>query len=96
MSGNATLTLEEHRRGIWASLTGQGRSCEPNQLAAKIVAIATGQDEDYSNDGEPSGKHPAAVELGRLGVLEGEGRGPPSSRPSSIQKSPARPLKRDT
>ena len=41
-----------------------------NQLAATIVAIATGQ---QSDDPEPdtSGKNPAAVALGRLGGLRG-------------------------
>jgi hypothetical protein len=40
-----------------------------NQLAKRIVAIATGQEEDRGT--EQASKNPAAVALGRLGGLKG-------------------------
>ncbi len=42
---------------------------DPNQLAAKILRIATG--EDPKPGSEPDTRNPAAVELGRLGGLKG-------------------------
>ena len=43
------------------------RPRDPNELARRIVDIATGE---ASDDGD-AGKNPAAVELGRLGGLKG-------------------------
>jgi hypothetical protein len=43
------------------------RPRDPNQLAKRIVAIATGEDHDT----EQESKNPAAVALGRLGGLKG-------------------------
>jgi hypothetical protein len=44
---------------------------DPNQLAKRIVAIATGEEEDHATVPEQEGKNPAAVALGRLGGLKG-------------------------
>jgi hypothetical protein len=46
---------------------------DPNSLAAKIVAISTGQPTPGQADKPPiaDGKNPAAVALGRLGGLKG-------------------------
>jgi hypothetical protein len=43
---------------------------DPNSLAAKIVAMSTGQP-DATEPVAPDGKNPAAVALGRLGGLKG-------------------------
>lgn len=43
---------------------------DPNQLAARIVAMSTGQTEDIP-DVRDKGKNPAAVALGRLGGMKG-------------------------
>jgi hypothetical protein len=43
---------------------------DPNQLAATIVALATGEKREIP-DPDIAGKNPAAVELGRLGGLKG-------------------------
>ena len=45
------------------------RPRDANQLAKKIVDLAT--DEDKEHEKEDSGKNPAAVALGRLGGLKG-------------------------
>lgn len=47
------------------------RPKDANQLAKKIVDIATGEDEDRVPTPEEQGKDPAAVYLGRLGGLKG-------------------------
>lgn len=44
------------------------KNADPNQLAASIVAQATGDAESHE---EPAQKNPAAVALGRLGGLKG-------------------------
>jgi len=44
---------------------------DPNQLAKRVVAIATGEEEDTAGRDERAGKNPAAVALGRLGGLKG-------------------------
>jgi hypothetical protein len=46
------------------------RPRDPNQLAATIIAIATGEVAD-AHEPDTAGKNPAAVELGRLGGLRG-------------------------
>ena len=46
------------------------RPRDPNQLAASIVALATGEKREVL-DPDTAGKNPAAVELGRLGGLKG-------------------------
>jgi hypothetical protein len=46
------------------------RPRDPNQLAATIIAIATGEIADI-REPDTAGKNPAAVELGRLGGLRG-------------------------
>ena len=45
------------------------RPRDPNQLAATIVGLATGERREPGPD--TTGKNPAAVELGRLGGLKG-------------------------
>lgn len=45
------------------------RPRDPNQLAKMIADIASG--ESTLPENEPTGKNPAAVELGRLGGLKG-------------------------
>jgi hypothetical protein len=47
------------------------RPTDPNQLAALIVAQATGTPGQEMAAAAPSGKNPAAVALGRLGGLKG-------------------------
>ncbi len=44
------------------------RPRDPNQLAASIIADATGEEKPIVGEG---GKNPAAVALGRLGGLKG-------------------------
>ena len=44
------------------------RPRDANQLAKRVVDIATGEVDDVP---VPDGKNPAAVELGRLGGLKG-------------------------
>jgi hypothetical protein len=46
------------------------RPRDPNQLAAAIVALATGERHE-APDPDTAGKNPAAVALGRLGGLKG-------------------------
>ena len=45
------------------------RPTDPNQLARKIIGIATGEEPDDA--AEVPAKNPAAVELGRRGGLKG-------------------------
>jgi hypothetical protein len=47
------------------------RPTDPNQLAALIVAQATGMPGQEMASAAPPGKNPAAVALGRLGGLKG-------------------------
>ena len=47
------------------------RPRDPNQLAKRIVAIATGEQQDNLSTTEQERKNPAAVALGRLGGLKG-------------------------
>ena len=47
------------------------RPRDTNQLAKRIVDIATGEDEDRKPTPEEEGKDPAAVSLGRRGGLKG-------------------------
>jgi len=49
----------------------RSRPRDPNQLAKRVVALATGQEEDIAPTAEEEGKNPAAVALGRLGGLKG-------------------------
>lgn len=44
---------------------------DANALAARIVALSTGQDAPAKADATDKGKNPAAVSLGRLGGLKG-------------------------
>jgi hypothetical protein len=46
------------------------RPRDPNRLAKRIVALATG-DKEHRAATEQEGKNPAAVALGRLGGLKG-------------------------
>lgn len=46
------------------------RPRDPNQLAAYIVKIATGEEQEELAE-ELNGKNPAAVALGKLGGLKG-------------------------
>lgn len=50
-------------------MTPKKRPKDPNQLAKRIVDIATGNTEDDTK--VPKEKNPAAVALGRLGGLKG-------------------------
>jgi hypothetical protein len=57
-------------------MTDQGRKpkkrpSDTNQLAKRIVDIATGEVEDRKPTPEEQGKDPAAVSLGRRGGLKG-------------------------
>ena len=47
------------------------RPRDTNQLAKRIVDIATGDEEDREPTPEEQGKDPAAVSLGRRGGLKG-------------------------
>jgi len=49
----------------------RSRPRDPNQLAKRVVALATGEEEDNAPTAEEEGKNPAAVALGRLGGLKG-------------------------
>jgi hypothetical protein len=44
---------------------------DPNQLAARIVEMATGGARGATSEPHTQGKNPAAVALGRLGGLKG-------------------------
>ena len=50
---------------------GQKRPRDTNELAKRIVDIATGDVEDREPTPEEQGKDPAAVALGRKGGLKG-------------------------
>lgn len=57
------------RAGItWGMATRSKRPRDPNELAALIVAISTG---DVVDQDPNAGKDPAAIERGRLGGLKG-------------------------
>ena len=47
------------------------RPRDPNQLAKRIIEIATGETPDREPTPEEQGKDPAAVSLGRRGGLKG-------------------------
>ena len=47
------------------------RPRDTNQLAKRIVDIATGEEDDREKTPEEQGKDPAAVSLGRRGGLKG-------------------------
>lgn len=47
------------------------RPKDTNQLAKRIIAIATGDEQDTAASAPEDGKNPAAVALGRLGGLKG-------------------------
>lgn len=48
-------------------MTTPKRPRDPNQLAKRIIDIATGETPDRDTTPEEEGKDPAAVELGRKG-----------------------------
>ena len=48
-------------------MTTPKRPRDPNQLAKRIIDIATGETPDRDPTPEEEGKDPAAVELGRKG-----------------------------
>jgi hypothetical protein len=52
-------------------MTQKKRPRDTNQLAKRIVDIATGEHEDREPTPEEQGKDPAAVSLGRRGGLKG-------------------------
>lgn len=52
-------------------MTARKRPRDANQLARRIVDIATGEAEDRDPAPEAQGKDPAAVSLGRRGGLKG-------------------------
>lgn len=47
------------------------RPRDVNQLAKRIVDIATGEDKEHSSKSKENAKDPAAVSLGRRGGLKG-------------------------
>jgi hypothetical protein len=69
------------------------RPTDPNQLAALIVAQATGTPGQEMAAAAPPGKNPAAVALGRLGGLKGgkarAERLSPAKRKAIAQKAAA-------
>jgi hypothetical protein len=76
--------------GILGAVTKQPkRPRDPNQLAKRIVDIATGQVEDREPTPEEEGKDPAAVALGQKGGAARARSTTPEKR-SEIAKKAAR------
>jgi hypothetical protein len=68
---HGALALMRLKQGELRMRKGFKRPRDINQLAKRIVDIATGEEEDRQPTPEEEGKDPAAVSLGRRGGLKG-------------------------